>query len=180
MTQRSDTEVHYGSVPPRPGIDPGDWAAARRVTRAALRSSLHCAIATTNADGTAHVTPIGSVMLSTEAGRGVYFDVFNARLARNLQRNPRVTVLAVDSRVRTWLWALAVGRFDRPPGMRLVGTAGPRRKATDDEIRRWRRAVGPLLRTRGGRYLWEGVEQVRDLEFEDVLPVRLGEMTSTR
>lgn len=72
-----------------------DWAMVRRLVPRTIRSSLHCSIASLNPDGSPHVTPIGS-FLPTEKGRGVYFDAFNAQLSANVDRDPRVTILAVN------------------------------------------------------------------------------------
>ncbi|WGX97189.1 pyridoxamine 5'-phosphate oxidase family protein [Nocardioides sp. L-11A] len=156
--------------------DDADWLLARRVVRRAVATSLHCSVASTNADGSAHVTPIGSVQL-TAPGTGFYFDVFNRRLAENVARDPRVTIAAVDSGAVMWGRSLLRGRFVRPPGVLLVGTVGPARASTPAEVTRFHRVLGPLLRTPGGRALWGTLPRVRDLSVESVHPVRLGTMT---
>ena len=142
----------------------------------AFRSSFHYSVATVDPDGTPHVTPIGSVML-TEPGRGILFDVFTSHLARNLDHDPRVCVMAVDTTKRFWLTSLARGRFDAPPALRLTGTAGPRRTPTIEEQQRWLRRVRSMRRLKGHDLLWGNLMHVRDLEFEDAVPVRLGVMT---
>jgi hypothetical protein len=114
-------------------IDETAWSSARHIAARALTSSLHAAIASVDPDGAPHVTPIGSLMLSPEPGRGIYFDVFNARLARNVDADPQVAVLVVDSRKLVWLRALVSGQFRAAPGIRLQGTVGPRRHATEAE-----------------------------------------------
>lgn len=159
--------------------DPDVWQTVRTTLRRAHSSSLHCAVASIGLDGQPHVTPIGSVML-TGPGTGVYLDVFNVELGRNLDRDPRIAVMAVDSRRRTWLAALLRARFDSPPGVRLVGTAGPRRPVTDQERERFRRRVRLALRTRGGHQLWGRDEHyhARDLTFTEVNPVRIPRMTT--
>ena len=85
--------------------DPDVWRSARAVVRRARTSSLHCAIASIDANGSPHVTPIGSVMLG-DPGQAIYLDVFNVALGRNLDRDPRCSVLAVDSTKLTWARAL--------------------------------------------------------------------------
>jgi len=156
-----------------------DWVTTRRMFRRAFRSSFHYAIATTGEDGTPHVTPIGSVLLG-EPGRGIFFDIFSAQLSQNLDRDPRVCVLAVDSGKRFWLTSLARGRFAAPPALRLVGTAGPRRRATPTERQRWLRRVRLLRRLEGHRMLWGDLTHVRDLTFHAALPVHVGAMTDLR
>jgi len=159
--------------------DPDTWQQVRATLRRAQSSSLHCAIASIGADGQPHVTPIGSVMLG-EPGHGVYLDVLNVELGRNIDRDPRITVMAVDSGRRTWLSALLRGRFDTPPGVRLLGTAGPARPLTGSERDRFRRRVRFALRTKGGAQLWgrDGNYSARDLVITEVVPVRIPRMTT--
>jgi hypothetical protein len=155
---------------------PLDWNLVRRGVTDAFRSSLHCSVATLNEDGSPHLTPIGSVLL-TEPGRGIYFEIYATQLARNLERDPRLEVMAVDSGKGFWLLALARGRFSRPPGFRFTGTAGPRRPASAEEQRRWRRMVRRARRLKGHDLLWGQLKHVRDLTFDAVAPVRIGALT---
>lgn len=153
-----------------------DWDSTRDVFRRGFRSSLHCAMASVGPDGAPHVTPIGSVLL-TEPGRGIFFDMFTSDLSYNLDNDPQVCVMAVDSGRRFWLTALTRGRFSKAPAVRLSGTAGPRREATPQEQARFLRRVRPASRLRGHQLLWSNLAMVRDLEFEDAEPVNLGAMT---
>jgi len=157
-------------------INEREWTQARLVTRRAVRSCLHCSIASVNADGSAHVTPIGSLLLGP-LGRGIYFDVFNARLSANVDRCPEVTILAVDSGPMLWSRALMRGRFSRPPGIRLVGAVGPQRSSSPDEIARFHRTVGPLLRTKGGAAAWASLTRVRDVRVDRIETIRMGSLT---
>lgn len=159
--------------------DPDVWQLVRSTMRHALSSSLHCAVASIGPDDQPNVTPIGSIML-TDPGSAVYLDVLNVELGRNLDRDPRITVMAVDSGRRTWLTALFRARFDSPPGFRLGGTAGPARPLTEQERTRFRRRVRLALRTKGGQQLWgsDGHYQARDLTFTEVIPVRIPRMTA--
>ena len=159
-------------------IDSEIWSRARRIVHRGLRSSLHGAVASVDGDGHPHVTPIGSLMLQREPGRAVYFDVLNARLARNVDADPRVTILVVDSSRRTWARGMLRGRFDPPPGVQLRAIVGSRRAAAPAELARFRDAVGPLARTRGGRALWADVRHARDVQIEAIRWVRLGSLTS--
>ncbi len=72
------------------------WDTMRKIFRNAFNSSFHYAIATVNKDGTPHVTPIGSLMLGDDR-QGFYFEGYVSALARNLEHNKRVCVLAVNS-----------------------------------------------------------------------------------
>jgi uncharacterized protein len=143
-----------------------------------LRSSSHCSIASVNPDGTPHITPIGSVFL-TEPGAGFYMDMFNKQLAENVQANPRVMILGVDSSKPMWLVSLLRGRFVRPPGVRLTATVGARRPSTEEERKRLHSALGPLVRTPGGRLLWQNLPYVRELSIDSVVPLRIGRMTGS-
>ncbi|BBZ04433.1 hypothetical protein MCHIJ_38700 [Mycolicibacterium chitae] len=153
------------------------WRTARHVVRRAVRSSLHCSIASRNPDGSPHVTPIGSVLLDHDIGTAWYFDVFNTRLAANVDADPRVTILAVDSGRGLWLRALATGVFAAPPGIRLIGAVGPPRPSTPAEVARFHRTIGPLLHTRGGRTAWGRLARVRDIQVDSVDPISIGTMT---
>ncbi len=159
-----------------PAHDTRDWPGTRRMFRRAFRSSFHYSIASVAVDGSPHVTPIASVLL-TEPGRGIFFDIFTAQLSANLDRDPRICVMAVDSSRRFWFASLRRGRFIEPPALRLVGTAGPRRPATAVEQERWLRRVRPIRRLKGHDLLWGELPLVRDLTFENAMPVRLGRMT---
>lgn len=160
-------------------LDPEVWKTVRRAVHRGQSASLHCAIASTNPDGRAYVSPIGSVRLG-EPGCGTYLDVFNAQLGANLEHDPRITVMAVDSGLGTWARALIGGRFATPPGVRLVGEAGPARPATDAERRAFERALRPALLTRGGKAMWGRLDDAlaRDLSFTGVVPVRIGSTTA--
>ncbi len=154
------------------------WSEIRRLFSAAFASSFHFAIASLGPDGRPHVTPIGSVVL-TEPGRGFYFEEFPTRLPRNLHRDPRVSILAVNSSRLFWLRALFVGRFPAPPAIRLHGrVVGEPREATAGELARWRRRVRLLRGLRGYSLLWGRLRRVRDLEIDAAEPVRLGSMTA--
>ncbi|MCG8349613.1 MAG: pyridoxamine 5'-phosphate oxidase family protein [Chloroflexales bacterium] len=165
-----------------PSITPQDqaleqyWPAIRRVFSAARRSTMHYAIASVNADGTPHISPIGSVFL-TEPGRGFYFELFTRGLPQNVQRNQRICVMAVNAGRFFWLRSLFSGRFAEPPAIRLLGYAGERRKANAAEQALWQRQVAPLKFLKGYDLLWRRVEYVRELFFDGYALVRLGAMT---
>ena len=153
------------------------WAMVRQLVRRTIRSSLHCSIASLNEDGSPHVTPIGS-FLPTHKGRGVYFDAFNVRLGANVDRDPRVTILAVDSGPLMWARSFLKGRFVSPPGIRLIGTVGAQRKSTDQEVERFHRLVGRLLRTKGGAQMWKSLPLARDVTVDRIEFIRMGRMTA--
>ena len=73
--------------------------------------------------------------------------------------------------------ALFLGRFPSPPAVRLRGTVGERRQATQEEIARWRKRVGWTRWLKGYQLLWGNLRFVRDVHVESIEPVRLGSMT---
>ncbi len=153
------------------------WRHIRALVLRAFPSSLHFAFGTVNADGTPHVSPIGSLVLKRNEPKGLYFEAFTARVPQNLENNPRVCILAVNSSRWFWYKALFRGRFSDPPAVRLIGTAGERRKATPREIELWRKRVRRVRWLRGFHLLWGQFEFVREIEFDAFEPVQLGVMT---
>ena len=159
------------------GIEHGHWNQLKSLADRVLGSSLHFTIATTNQDGTPHVTPIGSLIL-TDPGEAYFFEVFTRQLSRNLDNGSPVAVLGVISSSRLWLRSFIAGHFSCPPAFRLLGTAGERRSSMPEEQARWRRKVGLLKWTRGYDLLWGNLDVVRELHFHTLKSVQIGRMTS--
>ncbi|QVI18929.1 pyridoxamine 5'-phosphate oxidase family protein [Nocardia tengchongensis] len=137
----------------------------------------HCAIASIDEHGAPTIAPIGTVFLRDDT-TGFYFDQYAQALGRNLDRDPRVCLMAVDGRPLYWFRSLLTARFPSPPGVRLYGTAGPARPATEDEMRQVRARVRIPVRLKGGALLWSDFSQVRDITFTDYRPVRYPHMMS--
>jgi uncharacterized protein len=78
------------------------WASIRELFKDSFFSSFHYAIASINLDGTPHVTPIGSLLLNRAEPKGIYFEIFTSTLRKNVERDPNVCVLAVNS--GRWFW----------------------------------------------------------------------------
>jgi hypothetical protein len=151
------------------------WPVVRRVFWKAFLSSIHYAIASVDSDGAPHVTPIGTVIL-TQPCRGIFFQRYTARLPQHLKQNNRVCILAVDTGRLMWARALLTGRFPRPPAVRLYGTVGPLRRASDEELQLWRRRVAFAKPTRGYQLIWRDMTMVRDLYFTHARGVEIGPM----
>ncbi len=161
------------------GISEEDWFDICQTVNRGLRSSLHCSIATINSDGSPHLAPIGSVRLF-ETGperRGLFFEIFATTQAKNLERDPRFTLLAVDSSLEFWVDSMTEGAFQQPPGVRLTGTAGIRRIATEEEIQHFQRFTKPLSHLKGHDMLWGNTKWVRELHFDHAEALRIGLMT---
>lgn len=155
------------------------WAAVRRFFSKAFCSSLHFTMATVTPDGQPHVDPIGSLILG-EKGRAIYFERCLHTSSRNMENNQKVCVLAVRTGLLFWTCAFLRGRFSSPPAIRLQGTAGPRRAATDAELALWRRRARGLSATRGYRAVWRDMTTVREITFNSAHGLDLGEMTQLR
>lgn len=158
-------------------IDRAQWDQLRAHAGKVFGSSLHFAIATTNGDGTPHVTPIGSLIFG-EPGEAFFFEVFARQLSKNLDRGSAVAVLGVISSSSLWARSLIAGHFSSPPAFRLLGAAGERRPSTAEERARWRRKLRFLKWTRGHDRLFGNLDFVRELHLHEVKPVRFGQMTS--
>ena len=158
-------------------IDEKLWNQLRPLAGRVFGSSLHFAMATVNPDGTPHVTPIGSLIL-TDPCEAYFFEVLTRQLPRNLDHGSPIVVLGVISSLRLWVPSFVSGRFRIPPAFRLLGVAGERRPSTAAERQRWQRKVGRLRWTRGYKELWAALETVRELRFDRLEPVRIGTMTA--
>ena len=154
------------------------WSTIRRVCNASRLSSLAFSIVSVNEDGSPHSTPIGSLRLHKEC-RGTYFELFTQKLGKNLDRDPRVCVMAVNSSKWLWLKSLYKGQFNAAPGVRLYGTVGPRRDAEASEMAWWQRQLKPVRWMKGHDLLWkvEHLAYVRDIHFDRFEPINLGTMT---
>lgn len=154
-------------------ISAADWQTIRSVFRDGFAAGFHFAVATVGDDGFPHVTPIGSLVLGHEVGRAFYTESYAVGLGRRLERDPRLCVMALNTARWELLKTLWRGRASRPFGVRLLGTAGPRREATADELEGFSRRVRPLRFLRGHGLLWGKLRMVREVRFHAFEPVRL-------
>lgn len=146
------------------------WPQIKRVVERGQRSMLHCAIASVSPEGQPHVTPIGTVFIRDDQ-TGYFFDRYTKNLARNIEANPQICLMAVDARRSFWLRSLLLGRFISPPGVRIYGTVGPLRPATSEELAAIRRRVKPTRWLKGSQALWSSFTHVRDIDFTACNPV---------
>jgi len=145
--------------------------------RTFFRGQRAYSIASVNEDGSPHVSPIGSLFLRGD-GTGFFLERFTSALPANLDRDPRVCVMVTNMSPVFWVRSLARGTFRDHPGLRLMGVAGERRLATDEEAARFRRKVHSARFLRGHKLLWRDFKYARDIRFERVEPIRLGKMTA--
>lgn len=154
-----------------------DWSLIRRHFKASFGSSLHVSIATIDVNGYPHVSPIGSLFLQKDQPAGFYFEEFPGKLPVNLSLNPRVCVMGVNSGFRFWFKSLFNGAFSSYPALRLVGRVGDKRPATPIEMAAAEKRFRLFKRFKGHKLLWSELKTVRDIYFEEVVPVKIGKMT---
>ena len=153
------------------------WDIIRRVVDEANASCSHVSVATVNADGSPHITPIGSLALH-EGPTGYFFDELCTASRTNLDRNPQLCILAVNAEKTFWIKSLVMGKFSTPPAVRLVGTVKPLREATSEEIAGWHRHVAKARLTKGYEIMWSRMHLVRDVQFDSFEAVNCGKMTA--
>jgi len=152
------------------------WKTIQMVFQESRGSSMHLAVATVNEDGSPHVTPMGALFL-LENKTGFWFDEFPVNMSRNLERNPRVCILGVNSNPTFWQKSLLAGKFEAPPAVRLMGSVGKKREATEEEIAMWQNHVKLARGTKGHELMWKNMRRVRNIYFDSFEPVLVGEMT---
>jgi uncharacterized protein len=152
------------------------WNTIRMVFKESLDSFMHYSVATVNEDGSPHVTPIASLFLR-EDKTGFYFDEFPIHMSRNLERNPRVCIMAVNSNPTFLQKSFLTGKYETPPAVRLMGSVGKKREATEEEIAKWQNHVKIARGTKGYDLIWKNMRTVRDIQFDSFEPVLFGEMT---
>ncbi|MGA9696076.1 MAG: pyridoxamine 5'-phosphate oxidase family protein [Dehalococcoidales bacterium] len=153
------------------------WNIIRCVVDKANKSCSHVSIATVNADGSPHVTPIGTLALHDDPS-GYFFDELCTVSRTNLDRNPQLCILAVNAGMPFWIKSLVMGKFSTPPAVRLVGTVKPLREAAPEEIAAWRRHVAKARLTKGYEIMWSRMHLVRDVQFDSFEAVNCGKMTA--
>jgi hypothetical protein len=152
------------------------WKTIQAMFDEGQRSSRHFAVATVSEDGSPHVTPIGALFLRNDRS-GFYFDEFPVNLSKNIGHDRRVCILAVNSDQAFWQKSVVLGTFTTPPAVRLMGTIGEKRAATEEEINLWQDHVKAARGTKGYDLMWKDMCFVRDIRFDSFEPVFFGEMT---
>ncbi len=133
-------------------------------------------IGSVNSVGQPNVTPIGSLILKSDYS-GFYFDLFTKELSDNLEQNRNVCVLIVQSGKLFWFKSLYANEYKKPPGIKLIGSAGNRRKASAEEIQILRSKTKPLKMLKGYHTIFGNPSYVRDIEFTDYFMLNTGKMT---
>ncbi|GAA6134451.1 hypothetical protein NBRC116188_12400 [Oceaniserpentilla sp. 4NH20-0058] len=151
------------------------WLEITNVIQQAQKSNMHCAIASVDENGIPNITPIGTVFLRDDQS-AYFFDSFTSQLASNVQHNPNVCLSAVNSSTMYWLKSFFKGRFSSAPGVRLYGTMGPLRAATQEELTAVAKRIKPKKLFKGSKLIWSDFTHVRDIKFTEFRPVQYPKM----
>lgn len=133
----------------------------------------YCAFATVNQDGTPRVAPYTSLILG-ETPQGFYFDELSSKTTANLERDQRVCVLIVKRDKWFWIKSVITGKYKHPPGIRLTGIVGEKRKASEEEISAYRTPLKRLKMFKGYQSMWGIMKNGRDIYFDDFEIVKCG------
>ena len=155
-----------------------NWPFVKQNYQNIMKKVRYCSIGTVCESGMPNTTPIGSLIL-TEKGRGFFFDIFPELLAKNIDNNPNICILLINTDVFFWLKSMFIGKFTQPAGFKLLGTAGPKRAATLEEITAFRSIIKPMKPFKGYHSLWSDLSFVREVELTSYFPINTGRMTQT-
>jgi hypothetical protein len=107
-------------------------------------------------------------------------------MGNNIKINNNICIMGINASLITILKAIIIKKLKDPPGVRLWGTAGERRKATKEEIECLHRRIqsvlpilGKIIKYLNGyKILWGDMKYVRDMEFNKYEYVKFGKMTN--
>ncbi len=153
-----------------------NWSEIRKHFNRSFRSNFYVSLASVNTEDQPTVTPIGSLFLNQNQ-TGFYFEKYPTKIPLNVQTNPKICVLAVNSNTWFWLKSLFSGKFQSNPAIKLYGTLGERRKATEIEASRLNKRMRATRGLKGNTYLWNDMLWVRVITFSKAEKINLGTMT---
>lgn len=133
-------------------------------------------IASVDKMGQPNVTPIGSLLLKEDCS-GFYFDLLTKGLSDNLDENDKVCVLYVETGTLYWFKSLCTNQNSKPAGIKLIGTAGNRRRASAQEIELLQNHTKLIKRLPGYNTIFGNLSYVRDIKFTDYFMINTGKMT---
>ena len=158
-------------------IEQAHWDQLKPLAGRVIGSSLHFAISTINPDGTPHVTPIGSLIL-TDPGKAYFFRGIHTKVTEEPGQRQSGCCSGRDIEFSPMAAIPHNGSFQ--VSTRVSAAWQGRRASRIDAGRksRWRRRVRLLKWTRGNDVLWGNLETVRELHFHSVAAVEMGRMTA--
>ncbi len=149
----------------------------RNATQATASPALpYCTFSTVNEDGSPRVAPYTSMILG-ENKQGFYFDELSHSTSSNLERDQRICVLIVKNNKWFWIKTVLLGRFDHPPGIRLMGKVGKKREATEQEINAFKKPLSPLKFFKGYEPIWGFMKHGREIHFNEFETVKCRTLT---
>ncbi len=157
-------------------ITESNWNRIKKIVYESMKSSMCCGLGTVGADGMPHVTPIGSLVF-TDVGKGFYFEQLPVKTPENIRHNAELCFMAVNSSKLYWLKFFFTGQFSALPGIRLYGTAGKKREATEQEKYLWENKVKGFKKFKGYDVLWKDLTCGREVQFHSFDPVLCGKAT---
>ena len=153
-----------------------DWDKIREYFNKSFSSNFHVSVASVDSENNPTVTPIGSLFLNDNQ-TGFYFEKFASKLSKHAKENPNICLLGVNSGRLFWIKALFKGSFSNYPAIKLYGTLGEKRKATEKEVSLLNRRMKFTNGFKGNTYLWKNMEFVREIKFTKAEKINLGMMT---
>ncbi len=151
------------------------WKSVKATFEEGMASSKHCAIATVDAQGNPHITPIGFLFLESPT-KAFYFEEYTHSIPLNIMSNRNLCLMVVNSGFIYWFKSLFKGQFVSPPGLRLYGTAGELRKATSNERDQYLSKIKSSKRLKGNKLIWQGLENVREISLTSFKPITYPKM----
>jgi len=133
-------------------------------------------IGSVNSTGQPNITPIGTLLLRDDCS-GFYFDLFTKELSDNLDQNNNVCILLVQTGKLFWFKSLLADKCKTPSGIKLIGSAGSKRKASEEEIELLRNKIKYLKALKGYNTIFGDLSYVRDINFTDYFIINTGKMT---
>ena len=154
-----------------------NWIEIRKHFNRSIRSNFYVSIASVDSNNQPAVTPVGTLFLNADQ-TGFYFEKYISKLPKAAKENNNICVLAVNSNTWFWIKSLFKARFKSYPALKLYGTLGEKREATEIEISRLNRRMKATKWTKGNKYLWADMSMVREVKIIKAEKVNIGKMTS--
>ena len=148
-----------------------NWDRILEVLHNGKKSNRFFSIATVDAKGNPHVTPIGHAFFRNDM-TGYYFDEYSEAMPENFQINKNICLMAVNSSTAFWVRSLLTAKFSSAPAVRLMGTVGDARRATEQEIHELQKSISLTRFLRGHKLLWAHLNTVRDMRFTSFSPAK--------
>ena len=152
-----------------------NWDKILEILRTGKKSNRFFSIATVDAQGSSHVTPIGHVFFANDS-TGYYFDAYSKVMPRNFETNKSIYLMAVNSSPVYWIKSLFLGKFKTSPAVGVFGEVSEPREATVEEISKLEGSIRMASKLKGHNLLWSDLKIVSDMKFTSFSPAIYPEM----